>query len=108
MVTRNYSRLPFPLLYDLDSRKRCFISERLGTNNVNWVLRTAPRDPMKLAELGTLSEVVRSIQISESEDRWIFKLSGDGNFCVCLLRRLIDTVCCHRLSILRYGLSLCL
>lgn len=46
---------------------------------------------MELAKLGTLSKIVRSIQISESEDRWVFKLSGDGIFCVCLLRRLIDT-----------------
>lgn len=76
----------FPLLYGLDSRKSCFISDRLAS----WSWRQMPRSPVELAELEDLSEIIRHISISGSDDCWKFKLSGDDRFVVCAVRRFLD------------------
>lgn len=81
----------FPLLFNLDKRKMCFISERLTSQSPSWAWKKANFDYLETLELNSLNGVVSSTILSNRLDFWVSRISSDGIFHVRCLRSLIDS-----------------
>ncbi|KAJ9551167.1 hypothetical protein OSB04_015212 [Centaurea solstitialis] len=71
-------------------KKTCFVADRMAPNKLLWDWKKFPRNPTEISELCLLSDLVKFTTVSEAEDKWRSKLSGDGVYYVHDLRRLID------------------
>ena len=80
----------FPLLFEIEKRKRCFIAERLTDNGVKWMWKRAPKEKMEMGEISQLERILTSVSIKNCPDLWSIKLAADGVFRVHDLRALID------------------
>ncbi|KAI3721405.1 hypothetical protein L2E82_32415 [Cichorium intybus] len=83
----------FPKLYGIESNKNCLVSERItvtdGWNTVfGW--KRCPRRGGKSKELEGLLQVIVSVNLASSPDKWIWKEDASGLFSVSSLRRFME------------------
>ncbi|GJS32829.1 RNA-directed DNA polymerase, eukaryota [Tanacetum coccineum] len=79
----------FPRIFALDNNKLCSVSAKFSEGLSNS-LRRPVRGGVESHQLSLLNEMVSSISLSNSEDRWVWNLNGSGLFRVCDIRNLLD------------------
>ncbi|GJR09724.1 RNA-directed DNA polymerase, eukaryota [Tanacetum coccineum] len=81
--------LCFPRIYALDSAKDCFVVEKLN-GSLSDSFRRIVRGGVEEFQLAQLKLLIDTVILSPSEDRWVWDLNNDGDFCVKEVRRMLD------------------
>ncbi|GJX50698.1 RNA-directed DNA polymerase, eukaryota [Tanacetum coccineum] len=79
----------FPRIFALDNNKLCSVSAKFSEGLSNS-LRRPVRGGVESHQLSLLNEMVSSISLSNSEDRWVWNLNGSGLFRVSDIQNLLD------------------
>ncbi|PWA58545.1 cobalamine-independent methionine synthase [Artemisia annua] len=69
----------FPRLFDLELNKGVSVAVKMDTS-VNHSFRRSVRDGLEKQLLIELSTLLESVSLSNSQDRWVCDLTGDGEF----------------------------
>ncbi|GJS92962.1 hypothetical protein Tco_0799930 [Tanacetum coccineum] len=77
------------LLYALEVDKDCYVDIKLKVP-VASSFRRMVRGGVKASQLAQLNDIVGSVSVSNSEDRWVWDMNGDGVFRVKDVRNLLD------------------
>ncbi|GJX63562.1 RNA-directed DNA polymerase, eukaryota [Tanacetum coccineum] len=91
--TRGIFKDIFPRLYALESSKDVTISSKIGDTSLVCSFRRIPRGGIEQNQFDSLVELVRSVTIVPSADRWNWNLESTGIFSVASARRRIDEIC---------------
>ncbi|GKA83472.1 hypothetical protein Tco_0805067 [Tanacetum coccineum] len=83
----------FPRLYALESSKDVTVSSKIGDTSLVCSFRRIPRGGIEQNQFDSLVELVRSVTIVPSADRWNWNLESTGIFSVASARRRIDEIC---------------
>ncbi|GJZ06346.1 RNA-directed DNA polymerase, eukaryota [Tanacetum coccineum] len=79
----------FPRLYALETNKDISVADKLHPSlSFSW--RRSVRGGIESQQFNHLSSLLDSVSLSNSEDRWVCDLSGDGVFRVKDVRNLLD------------------
>ena len=81
--------LRFPRIYALELNKDVCVAEKLQSS-VDLSLRRSVRGGVESHQLEQLLELLGSVTLSNSCDRWYWDLNGNGVFCVKDVRNLLD------------------
>ena len=76
----------YPDLFDLESKKRCTVADRIGDRNQNWKWKSRPSAQGLDSEVHGLGNEVSNVQLNPGLDQWRCKLSADGKFSVAIIR----------------------
>ena len=79
----------FPRIFALDSDKDGVVATKLNGSLCDSFRRTV-RGGVEEFQFSQLNLLMDSVTLSPSEDRWIWDINGDGDFCVKEARRLLD------------------
>ncbi|GJY78322.1 hypothetical protein Tco_0484123 [Tanacetum coccineum] len=79
----------FPRIFALDNNKSCSVYVKIS-EGLNSSLRRPVRGGVESQQLSLLNDLVSSVSLSNSEDRWVWNLNGSGLFRVCDIRNLLD------------------
>ncbi|GJY55910.1 RNA-directed DNA polymerase, eukaryota [Tanacetum coccineum] len=79
----------FPRLFALEVDKECNVDVKLNAL-VTSSFRRAVRGGVESSQLALMQDILRSVSLTNSEDRWIWDMSGDGDFRVKDVRNLLD------------------
>ncbi|GJZ48791.1 RNA-directed DNA polymerase, eukaryota [Tanacetum coccineum] len=82
-------RSMFPRIFALDNNKSCSVYVKIS-EGLNSSLRRPVRGGVESQQLSLLNDLVSSVSLSNSEDRWVWNLNGSGLFRVCDIRNLLD------------------
>ncbi|GJU30900.1 RNA-directed DNA polymerase, eukaryota [Tanacetum coccineum] len=91
--TRGIFKDIFPRLYALESSKDVTVSSKIGDTSLVCSFRRIPRGGIEQNQFDSLVELVRSVTIVPSADRWNWNLESTGIFSVASARRRIDEIC---------------
>ncbi|GJR45014.1 RNA-directed DNA polymerase, eukaryota, reverse transcriptase zinc-binding domain protein [Tanacetum coccineum] len=91
--TRGIFKDIFPRLYALESSKDVTVSSKIGDTSLVRSFRRIPRGGIEQNQFDSLVELVRSVTIVPSADRWNWNLESTGIFSVASARRRIDEIC---------------
>ncbi|GJR00701.1 RNA-directed DNA polymerase, eukaryota [Tanacetum coccineum] len=91
--TRGIFKDIFPRLYALESSKDVTVSSKIGDTSLVCSFRRIPRGGIEQNQFDSLVELVRSVTIIPSADRWNWNLESMGIFSVAFARRRIDEIC---------------
>ncbi|GJY41804.1 RNA-directed DNA polymerase, eukaryota [Tanacetum coccineum] len=91
--TRGIFKDIFPRLYPLESSKDVTVSSKIGDTSLVRSFRRIPRGGIEQNQFDSLVELVRSVTIVPSADRWNWNLESTGIFSVASARRRIDEIC---------------
>ncbi|GJR66548.1 RNA-directed DNA polymerase, eukaryota [Tanacetum coccineum] len=91
--TRGIFKDIFPRLYVLESSKDVTVSSKIGDTSLVCSFRRIPRGGIEQNQFDSLVELVRSVTIVPSADRWNWNLESTGIFSVASARRRIDEIC---------------
>ncbi|GKA08064.1 RNA-directed DNA polymerase, eukaryota, partial [Tanacetum coccineum] len=80
----------FPRIYALDLFKDISVAEKMAHPSISFSFRRDPRLGSELVQMASLQSHLEGIVLSNMLDRWIWSLSGDGEFSVSSVRNLID------------------
>ncbi|GJT85849.1 RNA-directed DNA polymerase, eukaryota, reverse transcriptase zinc-binding domain protein [Tanacetum coccineum] len=80
-------------LYALESSKDVTVSSKIGDTSLVCSFRRIPRGGIEQNQFDSLVELVRSVTIVPSADRWNWNLESTGIFSVASARRRIDEIC---------------
>ncbi|GKA89934.1 RNA-directed DNA polymerase, eukaryota, partial [Tanacetum coccineum] len=80
-------------LYALESSKDVTVSSKIGDTSLVRSFRRIPRGGIEQNQFDNLVELVRSVTIVPSDDRWNWNLESTGIFSVASARRRIDEIC---------------
>lgn len=80
----------FPIIYALELVKDIYVAEKMAHPSVSFSFRRDPRLGSELTQMASLQSHLEGIVLSNMLDRWIWTLSGDGEFSVSSVRSLID------------------
>ena len=80
----------FPLLYNLEKRKGCHISDRITYEGFKGVWKKKSSSLDELDELHRISAALANTQLSNQRDRWVCPQSTNGFYQVGETRRAID------------------
>ncbi|GKC68988.1 RNA-directed DNA polymerase, eukaryota [Tanacetum coccineum] len=80
-------------LYALESSKDVTVSSKIGDTSLVRSFRRIPRGGIEQNQFDSLVELVRSVTIVPSADRWNWNLESTGIFSVASARRRIDEIC---------------
>ncbi|GJY65580.1 RNA-directed DNA polymerase, eukaryota [Tanacetum coccineum] len=80
-------------LYVLKSSKDVTVSSKIGDTSLVCSFRRIPRGGIEQNQFDSLVELVRSVTIVPSADRWNWNLESTGIFSVASARRRIDEIC---------------
>nr|KAJ0219093.1 hypothetical protein LSAT_V11C300139740 [Lactuca sativa] len=80
----------YPALFELETKKRCIVSDRIGGLNQTWTWKSRPTNRGLESDVNALISEVSDIRLDLGMDHWRCKLSSDGMFFVCSIRQLID------------------
>lgn len=72
----------FPLIFELDKKKHCFVNERIFSEGVNWKWKKAHSDSREISELSQLDELISSFLVTNAPHAWSSKISTDGSYYV--------------------------
>nr|GEU87951.1 RNA-directed DNA polymerase, eukaryota, reverse transcriptase zinc-binding domain protein [Tanacetum cinerariifolium] len=79
-----------PRLYALKSMKNIEVASKLSHGGLEFSFRRNPRGGAKQAQFEKLKEIVESVTLSNSNDRWSWSLVGSDDFSVSSVRKLIN------------------
>ncbi|GKB48586.1 RNA-directed DNA polymerase, eukaryota [Tanacetum coccineum] len=79
----------FPRLYALEVDKDCYVDIKLKVP-VASSFRRMVRGGVEASQLAQLNDILGSVSVSNSEDRWVWDMNGDGVFRVKDVRNLLD------------------
>nr|GEW88245.1 RNA-directed DNA polymerase, eukaryota [Tanacetum cinerariifolium] len=82
-------RLLFPRIFSLELNKESNVADKLHSS-VELSLRRPVRGGIEAYQLNQLLELLGSVVLSNSCDRWYWDLNGNGVFCVKDFRNLLD------------------
>ncbi|GJZ59706.1 RNA-directed DNA polymerase, eukaryota, reverse transcriptase zinc-binding domain protein [Tanacetum coccineum] len=91
--TRGIFKDIFPRLYALESSKDVTVSSKIGDTSLVRSFRRIPRGGIEQNQFDSLVELVCSVTIVPSADRWNWNLESTGIFSVASARRRIDEIC---------------
>ncbi|GKD33226.1 RNA-directed DNA polymerase, eukaryota, partial [Tanacetum coccineum] len=77
----------------LESSKDVTVSSKIGDTSLVCSFRRIPRGGIEQNQFDSLVELVRSVTIVPSADRWNWNLESTGIFSVASARRRIDEIC---------------
>ncbi|GJX70072.1 RNA-directed DNA polymerase, eukaryota, reverse transcriptase zinc-binding domain protein [Tanacetum coccineum] len=80
----------FPRIYALELFKDISVAEKMAHPSISFSFRRDPRLGSDLVQMESLQSHLEGIVLSNMIDRWIWPLSGDGEFSVSSVRNLID------------------
>nr|GEW63323.1 RNA-directed DNA polymerase, eukaryota [Tanacetum cinerariifolium] len=81
--------LGFPRLFALEREKEVSIAVKMGASVVDSFRRAVGDGTQRHQMLG-LNSMLESVSLSSAQDRWIYDLSGDGEFQVKEVRNIFD------------------
>ncbi|GJV99272.1 RNA-directed DNA polymerase, eukaryota [Tanacetum coccineum] len=79
----------FPRLFALENNKNCFVAEKLQ-GSITLSFRRSVRGGVESQQLEALQDLLGLVILSDSIDRWVWDLNGDGIFRVKDARNLLD------------------
>ncbi|GJS59837.1 hypothetical protein Tco_0654621, partial [Tanacetum coccineum] len=82
-------RYKFPRLYALDINKECTVADKMVASFTSSFRREV-RGGAESLQLTQILDLLGTVILSNMEDRWIWDLNGDGEFCVKDVRNLLD------------------
>nr|GEZ08352.1 RNA-directed DNA polymerase, eukaryota, reverse transcriptase zinc-binding domain protein [Tanacetum cinerariifolium] len=85
----------YPRVYALESCKNNSVASKMAHANIGFSLRHTPRGGAELDQFSAMSSIVEGIYLPIMQDRWIWSLTGPGEFSIASVRSLIDD---HKLS----------
>ncbi|GKC71426.1 RNA-directed DNA polymerase, eukaryota, partial [Tanacetum coccineum] len=85
-------RVSFPRLYALEMNKLISVAEKLDAPISALSFRREVRGGIEQQQWSKLVELVGSVSLSSSSDRWFCDLSGDGVFTVKVVRNFLDVM----------------
>ncbi|GKE01343.1 hypothetical protein Tco_1389326 [Tanacetum coccineum] len=80
----------FPRLFALETDKEATVAAKLGASSTDVSFRMAVRDGAERQQWSDLNSLSGSVSLSSSKDRWIYDLTGDGDFRVKEVRNTLD------------------
>ena len=80
----------YPTLFELETKKRCKVSERIVDSNHVWSWKSRPGDLGLDSAVSALTRDIIDIHLGIGLDHWSCKLSGDGSYSVSCLRKIVD------------------
>ncbi|KAI3506473.1 hypothetical protein L1887_28832 [Cichorium endivia] len=89
----------FPMLYNLESRKRSTVADRVSGVGFVWDRDTNLLSSDQLSELHQLRRLLGSCCLVDEPDQWICPWSPDGKFHVDIIRSRLDNIASSRSSI---------
>ncbi|GJZ18722.1 RNA-directed DNA polymerase, eukaryota [Tanacetum coccineum] len=89
IVIRAFRRYKFPRLYALDINKECTVADKMVASFTSSFRREV-RGGAESLQLTQILDLLGTVILSNMEDRWIWDLNGDGEFCVKDVRNLLD------------------
>ncbi|GJU44340.1 RNA-directed DNA polymerase, eukaryota [Tanacetum coccineum] len=82
-------RYKFPRLYALDINKECTVADKMVASFTSSFRREV-RGGAESLQLTQILDLLGTVILSNMEDRWIWDLNGDGEFCVKDVCNLLD------------------
>nr|GEV03585.1 RNA-directed DNA polymerase, eukaryota [Tanacetum cinerariifolium] len=76
-------------IFALENNKSCLVSDKLSDGLIRS-LRRPVRGCVESQQLSLFNDLVSSVSLSNSEDRWVWNLNGSGLFRVSGIRNLLD------------------
>ncbi|GJQ94065.1 RNA-directed DNA polymerase, eukaryota, reverse transcriptase zinc-binding domain protein [Tanacetum coccineum] len=80
----------FPRIYALEKVKDISVAEKMAHPSISFSFRREPRSGSELSQMTSLQSHLEGILLPNMTDRWVWSLSGDGEFSVSSARKLID------------------
>lgn len=91
----NIFRNKFPLLYELESVKRCYVTERVTNESFTWKWKSLPHGDDVISEFIELCSIPNYIRISPVPMGLKFKLNSDCIYIVNKMKMCIDSTGTH-------------
>ncbi|GJU46307.1 RNA-directed DNA polymerase, eukaryota [Tanacetum coccineum] len=82
-------RYKFPRLYALDINKECTVADKMVASFTSSFRREV-RGGTESLQLTQIIDLLGTVILSNMEDRWIWDLNGNGEFCVKDVRNLLE------------------
>ncbi|GKB17462.1 RNA-directed DNA polymerase, eukaryota [Tanacetum coccineum] len=79
-------KLMFPRIYALESNKLCTVAEKCHPNTLDQTFRRNIRGGVESHQYMQLQDLIGAVSLSNSTDRWVWDLNGNGDFMVMCLR----------------------
>ncbi|GJR96030.1 ribonuclease H-like domain-containing protein [Tanacetum coccineum] len=80
----------YPRVYASESCKNISVASKMAHANMGFSLRRTPRGGVELDQFSAMWSIVEGINLPIMQDRWIWSLTGSGEFSVASVRSLID------------------
>ncbi|GJZ12551.1 hypothetical protein Tco_0547781 [Tanacetum coccineum] len=80
----------FPRLYALETCKQISIADKLRYGSIVSSFRRVPRGGLESEQYDEMGRRIALIQLAQINDRWIWSLTGNGDFSVKSIRNLVD------------------
>ncbi|GKA64249.1 RNA-directed DNA polymerase, eukaryota, reverse transcriptase zinc-binding domain protein [Tanacetum coccineum] len=80
----------FPRIYALELFEDIYVAEKMAHPSISFSFRRDQRLGSELVQMASLQSHLEGIVLLNMLDRWIWSLSGDGEFSVSSVRNLID------------------
>ncbi|GJS25423.1 RNA-directed DNA polymerase, eukaryota, reverse transcriptase zinc-binding domain protein [Tanacetum coccineum] len=82
----------FPRIYALEKVKDISVAEKMAHPSISFSFRREPRSGFELSLMTSLQSHLEGIFLPNMSERWVWSLSGNGEFSVLSARKLIDGV----------------
>nr|GEU36253.1 nucleotide-binding alpha-beta plait domain-containing protein [Tanacetum cinerariifolium] len=83
-------KLMYPRLYALDLSKNISVANKLAQVDMVGSFRRPPRGGVELQQYTCFRSILEDVILSNSQDMWLWSLTGSGEFSVASVRRFID------------------
>ncbi|GJW10658.1 hypothetical protein Tco_1576485, partial [Tanacetum coccineum] len=83
-------RKNYPRMYALENVKHVSIADKLNDVSLTDSFRRSPRGGLEEEQYLSLVDIVASVVLSNSNDRWVWSLDSAGEFTVKSARMFID------------------
>ncbi|GKD01436.1 RNA-directed DNA polymerase, eukaryota [Tanacetum coccineum] len=83
-------KLLFPRLYVLETNKELSVACKLSQGNPSCSFRRIPRSGVKQSQMEGLVELLESVTLGTSSDRWYWSLDSSGKFSVTSNKKVLD------------------
>ncbi|GJU33964.1 hypothetical protein Tco_1182318 [Tanacetum coccineum] len=80
----------YPRIYALDTCKAVTVWIKLNDSSLDNSLRRKSRGGVEQVQFNALFDLVDSVTLVPSFDRWVWSLEGSGEFSVASIRKMID------------------
>ncbi|GJY15468.1 hypothetical protein Tco_0385890 [Tanacetum coccineum] len=80
----------FPRLYALETMKNISVANKMAQLSLDFSFRRNARGGVEQLQLVSLQSLLQGLILPNTSDRWVWLISGDGEFSVSYVRNLID------------------